>query len=225
MMKETTVNLTYIGRILLKQFGAKYITFEGNSIKLSDTLHRAWKSVPLLPTSNFGVNYWILPLICDSIVNPDSFLEVIWSEQRSTNYNVRITKENGDDLATIPNAYHFQVSQLEGLPNKLITKMANGTTKVWRFNTRTTIQDPSVSNGLDVQVSPNPFITSFTIHSNGSEHPLSIRLFNAIGQLVFTEKNVQNNTTIIPPHNLYKGIYLLEISSEEKHVTKRLVKL
>ncbi len=225
MIKETTVNLTYIGRILLKQFGVKYTTFEGNGIKLSDTLHRAWKSVPLLPTANFGVNYWILPLICDSIVNPDSFLEVIWSEQRSTNYNVRITKENGDELATIPNAYHFQVSQLDGLPNKLITKMTNGTTKVWRFNTRTTIQDPSVSNGLDVQASPNPFITSFTIHSNGSEQGFNIQLFNAIGQLVFTEKNVQNNATLTPPQHLSKGLYLLDISCEEKRITKRLIKL
>lgn len=225
MRKDTTVNLTYIGRILLKQFGAKYITFEGGGITLSDTLHRAWKSVPLRPTSNFGVNYWILPLICDSIVNPDSFLEVIWSEQRSSNYNVRITKENGDDLATIPDAYHFQVSQLDGLSNKLITKMMNGTTKVWRFTPRTAIQAPSVSDGLDVQVSPNPFVTSFTIRNNNSERPLSIRLFNAIGQLVFTQKNVQNNETITPPEHLSKGIYLLDITCDGKYITRRLVKL
>lgn len=225
MTIDTTVNLTYIGRILLKQFGAKYITFVGNDIKLSDTLHRTWKSVPLRPTSNFGVNYWILPIICDSIVNPDNQLEVIWSEQRNSNYNVRITKENGDDLATIPNAYHFQVSQLDGLPNKLITKMMNGTTKVWRFTPLTTTQDPSVSDKLEVQVSPNPFMKSFTIHNNNSEHPLSIRLFNAAGQLVFSEKNVQSGATVTPPQNLAKGMYLLDIFHEEKHITQRLIKL
>lgn len=225
MRKETTVNLTYIGRIILKQFGAKYITFEGVGIKLSDTLHRTWKSVPLRPTSNFGVNYWILPLICDSIVNPDNQLEVIWSEQRNSNYNVRITKENGDDLAIIPNTYHFQVSQLDNLPNKLITKMMNGTTKVWRFTPRTSIQDPSVVNDLDVQVSPNPFVSSFTIHCNNTEYPLSIRLFNAVGQLVFSEKNVQTGATITPPQALSKGIYLLDIVRGEKRVTQRLIKL
>jgi Secretion system C-terminal sorting domain len=103
--------------------------------------------------------------------------------------------------------------------------MTNGTTKVWRFNTYTAIQDPSVSNSLDVQVSPNPFVSSFTIHNNNSERPLSIRLFNAISQLVFTEKNVQNNAIITPPQHLSKGLYLLDISCEEKRITKRLIKL
>lgn len=227
MIKEVTPYKLAVFRILLKQFGAKYMTVGDDSIYLYDMLHHPWKTIPISRTSNFGINS---PLVCDSIVNSDSLLEVIWIERDVRNNipassNLRITKENGDNLFRIPDVYHFEISQLDELPTKLITKMANGTTKVWRFTPRTAIQDPSVFNDLDVQISPNPYVSFFTIHQNNSDTPLSIRLFNSIGQLVFTGQNIQNKAIITPPLNLSKGIYLLEISSKEKRITQRLVKL
>ena len=110
-----------------------------------------------------------MPFISDNIVNLDTLIEVIWIERNnevSSNNQLRITNERDNNIASISEVNHFQVSQLDGLSNKLITKMANGTTQVWSFTTTTPIYDPSVSNGLDVQVSPNPFITSFSIHNN-----------------------------------------------------------
>lgn len=217
-----------IERIILSHFGAVYkYQLYTNAISLFDVNHRWWKNLSLKSSSNYSPSSFP-PFISDNIVNPDSLIEIIWIDRTYGTplaYRLRITDERANDIATIPDTYHFQVSQLENLPNKLITKMTNGTTKVWRFNTTTAIQDPSVSKGLDVQVSPNPFETSFTIQCDDSENPLNIRLFNAIGQLVFTEKNVKNNAPVTPPQNLSQGIYLLEISSEEKHVTKSLVKL
>lgn len=219
-----------VERIVLSHFGPvyKYMLY-GNSdaILLFDVNHRLWKKLPLSYSSNYS-RYGMTPFISDNIVNSDTLIEVIWIEKNNGmayNNQLRITNERDNNIASISEVNHFQVSQLDGLSNKLITKMANGTTKVWRFTTPTPIYDPSLSNSLDVQISPNPFITSFSIQNNNSERPLSIRLFNAIGQLVFAEKNVQSNTIITPPQNLSKGIYLLEMSIEEKHIIHRLVKL
>jgi hypothetical protein len=222
---------TQIERIVLSYYGAKYkYQLYTYAISLYDTSHILWKNLSLKSSSNYSPSS-LSPFISDNIVNPDSLIEVIWIENtygtdvRPTAYKLRIADERDHNIAFIPDAYHFQMSQLDGLTNKLITKMTNGTTKVWRFTTRTAIQDPSVSKGLDVQISPNPFVTSFTIHQNNSEYPLSIRLFNSLGQLVFAEKNVQNNALVTPPQSLSKGIYLLDIYNEGKHITQRLVKL
>ena len=227
--REKTYDMP-IERIILSHFGAvyKYMLYSNSdTILLFDTNHRLIKNLPLKYSSNYS-RHGLTPFISDNIVNSDNLIEVIWIEKNnatpSTN-QLRITDERDNNIVSISEVNHFQVSQLVGLSNKLITKMKNSTTKVWRFTTSTAIQDPSVSNVLDVQISPNPFVTSFTIHNINSERPLSIRLFNAMGQLVFTEKNIQSNTTITPPHYLSKGIYLLDISIEERHITQRLVKL
>jgi hypothetical protein len=219
---------TQIERIVLNHFGPKYVyRLYSSSISLYDTSHILWKNLSLRSSPNYSSNSFT-PFISDNIVNTDSLIEVIWIDKKYEPpfaYQLRITDERANNIASIPDAYHFQVSQLDNLPNKLITKMTNGTTKIWRFTPLTAVQDPSVSKGLDVQVSPNPFVTSFTIHCNDLDSPLSIRLFNAIGQLVFTEKNVQNDVTITPPQHLSKGIYLLDVFIGEKHIAKRLVKL
>jgi hypothetical protein len=217
-----------IERIVLGQFGAVYkYQIYTDAISLFDANHRLWKKLSLNASSNYSPSSFP-PFISDNIVNSDSLVEIIWIErtyQTPLTFQLRMTNERANNIASVPNVYHFQVSQLDGLPNKLITKMMNGTTKVWRFTPRTAIQDLSVSDKLEVQVSPNPFMTSFTIHNYNSERPLSIRLFNTIGQLVFAEENVQNNETITPPEHLFKGIYLLDIACDGKQITRRLVKL
>ena len=115
------------------------------------------------------------------------------------------------------------------LPTKLITKTWDSTrytnTKVWRFNTPTAVNDPSVLEGLEVDISPNPFNTSFTIHHSETERPLSIRLFNATGMLILSDKITSRNTTVTPKNSLPNGIYFLEISNGIKRTVKRLVKM
>jgi hypothetical protein len=227
----TPREMTYdvdIERIVLSRFGAKYLyRLYTKTIILYDTNHIFWKSISLISNTNY-YPYYSVPHISDNIVNQDSVIEVIWIEKNYSTtpnaYQLRITDERKNNIATIPNAYHFEVNQSDSLPTKLVTKMTNGMTKVWRFTTRTATQEV-LSKDLEVLVSPNPFVTSFRIHNNNSEGPLSIRLFNAIGQLVFSEKNVQNDATITPPPYLSKGVYILEISNENNHSVQRLIKL
>ena len=161
-------------------------------------------------------------------------MEVIWNEWKQTSrttsaYQLRIITENGLNLATIPKARFFQVSQMDNLETKLITKTWDSTryteTKVWRFSTRTPVNDPSVQTAFDATISPNPFSNSFSINVLAHERPLSIRLFNAIGVLVFAEKMTTSNATFTPPNGLPQGVYWCQISDGKSQIVKKLVKM
>ena len=76
-----------------------------------------------------------------------------------------------------------------------------------------------------MNISPNPFNTSFTIYHSETERPLSIRLFNATGMLILTDKIKSANATVTPESNLPNGVYFLEISNGLKRTVKRLVKM
>ena len=219
-----------VERIVLNHFGAKYVQKPYGNPFLYNANHTFWKYITLNPSLNYNRTYESQPFISVGTVNSDTLIEIIWLEKTNApiQYQLRITNERGQNLATIPNAQSFEMSQIKGLSTKLIAKMGNGTelteTKVYRFTQTTPTQDPSVKDDLEIEVSPNPFNTSFSIHRKESYHPLSMRLFNALGQLVFETKVVQTDATITPPSTLIKGIYLLDASDGEKRIIKRLVK-
>lgn len=118
-----------IERIVLGHFGAVYkYQFYNNPISLFDTNHRLWKNMLLRSNSIYSPSSFP-PFISDNIVNPDSLVELIWIEQTyeiPIAFQLRITDERANNIAFVPNVYHFQVSQLDNLSNKLITKMTNG---------------------------------------------------------------------------------------------------
>ena len=223
-----------IERILFKNFGAKYVDIGYGTSTFYNNNHSYWKTIEYKRTPDYYYSFDSRPIICDSLVNQDSLLEIIWTEVRYTsnttsNYKLNITNENQKKLDSIPNARLFEINQLDNLPTKLITKTWDSTrytnTKVWRFNTPTAVHDPSVLEGLEVDISPNPFNTSFTIHHSETERPLSIRLFNATGMLILSDIITSRNTTVTPKNSLPNGIYFLEISNGIKRTVKRLVKM
>ena len=72
---------------------------------------------------------------------------------------------------------------------------------------------------LDFTIAPNPVIgdvLNLTSVSNGQ-----YRVVNLMGQIVSTG-SIENNNVFVG--NLSKGIYLLEVSSNEQTVTKRFIK-
>ena len=85
--------------------------------------------------------------------------------------------------------------------------------------------EESAPGRQEIRISPNPFNTSFTIHHSETERPLSIRLFNATGMLILSDKITSRNTTVTPKNSLPNGIYFLEISNGIKRTVKRLVKM
>ncbi len=223
--------LCLVERILLMQNRIRYAYINHQSIQLFDKSHSYKGNMIINPSQGyyFEYSYNFRPLICDSIVNQDTLLEAIWIERKNMASNLRITTENGINLATIPNASYFQISQLNNLSNKLVTKMSNGfkdfETKVWRFSTRTPVSDPSVSTAFEATISPNPFSNAFTINVLLNDRPLSIRLFNAVGGLVFSEKMTTNNATFTPPNGLPQGVYWCEIANGKSQIIKKLVKM
>lgn len=226
-------------RILLKQYGVQYVNIGYRHIKLSNVNHLNWKTITLVPTVGYDFLYTYgydiaTPLVCDSIVHPDSLLEVIWNEWRRITpktlaCQLRITSENGNNIVTVPNASFVEVNQLDKLSSKLITKTWDSTryteTKVWRFTARTPVADPSVSAAFDVQISPNPFSNYLTINILDNTIPLSIKLFNAVGMLVFSEKMTTSNATFMLPNGLPQGVYWCQLSDGKSQIVKTLVKV
>ena len=230
---ETTY-LSPVERIFFKHFGSKYANIGYGTSILYNNNHLYWRTIEYKRTPDYYYSFDSRPIICDSLVNQDSLLEIMWTEVKHTsntasNYKLNITNENQKKIDSIPNARLFEINQLDNLPTKLITKTWDSTrytnTKVWRFNTPTAITDPSVLEGLKVEISPNPFNLSFTIRHTETERPLSIRLFNATGMLILSDKITSGNATLTPKSSLPNGIYFLEITNGIKRTVKRLVKM
>jgi hypothetical protein len=227
---ETTYT-AFVGRRLFKNLGAMYVTALHGLISLHDNTHQLKRTFFVRPSDGYNC-FDSIPIVCDSVVNRDTTLEIIWTERTKTQpyeYQLRITTENGANLATIPNARFYALSQMDKLETKLITKTWNGTqytdTKVWRFTTQTPVNEPSGLTDLDVQISPNPFTTTITINNINAEGPLSIKLFDAVGRLILSEKMTTKNATLTPPNAIPSGIYFLELTDGKRRIVKRLIKI
>lgn len=82
-----------------------------------------------------------------------------------------------------------------------------------------TVKPMSVTeDGFELSVYPNPNHGSFTIHVNGE---VSYQLFNSLGQLVLS--GTFTDETQINAEGLDKGIYLLQMTSENGNHFERIV--
>jgi hypothetical protein len=77
------------------------------------------------------------------------------------------------------------------------------------------VKDVVLDNG--VALYPNPASNSFTV---GMENIESIEIFNLLGQKVQTAKN----TNTVNIENLAKGAYIVNVNSQNKTYTAKLVK-
>jgi hypothetical protein len=71
----------------------------------------------------------------------------------------------------------------------------------------------------NVAIYPNPSTENFTIKAEALE---SVKLFDAIGNLVFS-KNVTQNSIIVTTTNLNSGIYFVQCKSNGSNYTSRMV--
>ena len=70
------------------------------------------------------------------------------------------------------------------------------------------------------EIHPNPSTDLLTIKWGGNAK-FNINFMNIYGQIVSSKKQVENGTSIL--HDLSAGIYLIEVSNEDKRVTKRII--
>jgi len=67
---------------------------------------------------------------------------------------------------------------------------------------------------------PNPTSTNFTILGNANNKIDSIKIYNVLGQNIFSKTNINENIFILPMSDHSKGIYLVKINNK---LIKRLI--
>lgn len=82
---------------------------------------------------------------------------------------------------------------------------------------------PTTCDPASIQLFPNPATTTLQVQlAGGCEQSYSLRLFNAVGQQVFSFVGTTNNQPINIKF-LAAGLYLAEISANKKNVYKKVI--
>ncbi len=96
-------------------------------------------------------------------------------------------------------------------------------------NTYSLIQNVSACTGINTlalssaEIYPNPFTDNLIIQIPNADPGSTINLYNNLGQLVF-KSNTINNENKINTSQFPSGIYLLEIKTEGKIISKKIIK-
>ncbi|WP_310559961.1 T9SS type A sorting domain-containing protein [Flavobacterium sp.] len=123
---EHIYNNSAVTRIKLEYSGEKYYELKRatNELIFYNSDHTLWKTIVLpapIPNPFTITNVFH---VSEAKINPDANLEIIFGyyNESSFSYETKIISENGTTLLTIPNAYGASLSEIDGLPDKLITE-------------------------------------------------------------------------------------------------------
>jgi hypothetical protein len=127
---EHTYNNSAVTRIKLENSGEKYYELkrETNELIFYNSDHTLWKTIILPATIPHSLAPSVkINNISETKINPDANIEIIFVYFNTvTNVkDCKIISENGNTLSTITNIYSVELSDISGLPDKLI---ATGTT-------------------------------------------------------------------------------------------------
>jgi hypothetical protein len=82
-------------------------------------------------------------------------------------------------------------------------------------------------DGMDMRIYPNPSNGTFVLDLNSEESQrLDIKVFNTIGDIVFSESGIQFNgkyNKTLDLSNLSEGMYFLQINTQNRLLTKKLI--
>ncbi len=74
------------------------------------------------------------------------------------------------------------------------------------------------------KVFPNPFLNRFNIDLSGFVSIRKIKIYDALGQIIFEDNSPKNNKSEIEINNNYKGLLILVIDSTEGTFVRKLIK-
>ena len=114
------INDANVKRVNLENSGEKYYFLDrANSLAvLYNSDHTFWKNIALpIPE---GYSIFNIDILSENQLNSDSLIEVGYSCQNNVEQQSRIANENGETLLIATNPGNFEVSSVEGLPNKLM---------------------------------------------------------------------------------------------------------
>ena len=92
---------------------------------------------------------------------------------------------------------------------------------------RYTLNTLSISENetpINVKIYPNPTTTQVTISLENNERMKEISIFNTLGMKVKETQFNTNSEAIIDLSNLSKGVYILNVKTENKTLTKKIIK-
>ncbi len=126
---------------------------------------------------------------------------------------------NNTNPTTIYN-FTYNISELLGVRTLTINSM---------FNQQAIYSNVMLSNDyfekFDFSLAPNPSQDYLEINfENGFTEEATVEFYNEIGQICKT-MHLNSNKTKIELNNLSSGIYFVKLKTENKTVTKKLIKL
>lgn len=161
----------------------------------------------IFPGTDSGIlNYWpIKQLNKVFFTGNDGTQRMLWETDGTVSGTIPLYDISESDLIMYTNAGYVN--------NKLIflkETIANGK-ELWSFNP--TLSVNQVENDKRVKIYPNPVANILTIE-NPFPNNVQLKVFNQLGQIVL-KQNQNTTSTSLDVSNLSKGIYFLNINSEE----------
>jgi polyhydroxybutyrate depolymerase len=86
------------------------------------------------------------------------------------------------------------------------------------------VSNKDLTNNLAIDVFPNPTQNQLHIQSNAITL-LSVRIVNSLGQLVFSERNINNNAYTASLSALPEGMYFVEMMTDQGRSVREFVKM
>ena len=121
---------------------------------------------------------------------------------------------------TFNTAGTYQVSLTATNAGGSNTKATQGCVVV--TNNNSGLEDLNFSSGISLYPNPTTGLTTVAISNADQYSNIRLNVYNAVGQLIFSQKQVADQTTLdLSAYS--KGVYFIEIRSNEAVSTKRLV--
>ena len=193
---ENTYNDGLITRVKLENSGEKYYLLDRatNQIKLYNANHTLWKTITLI-TNQSPLDLTIFHL-SETKINADSNIEIAFSYYTDNGeivYNSRIINELGTILLDVSNASSIEVSEIDGLPIKVLALIddVNYSTKIYNV--------PSLT--LENTYTGDDYVKRVKLESFGEKY-YQLDKMNYIVNLYNANHSVWKNINLLPMENI-----------------------
>jgi len=204
--------------------GYRYKLLTKNAQNVESILSEYHNTVYLTHT---GANFNWTPYQVENNTTPVASYDVYRDDNSTGSFNL-IGNTTGNQFgytdnqySNFPNAsYYVEASMSSGIcnPTRNFTGARSNTNHIGTLG----IQQ---LNKHSINVYPNPAndIIYVTLHDASLINNTTIEIYNAIGNLVLTQKSYSENTSIII-NSLTKGIYTVRVISDNKQTVNRIIK-
>ena len=231
--KNFTLEHTFpfnVMRVYLEGHGEKYYRLpnQTTSIDIYNSDFTLWKSIPFQP-NNSSLN--AIPSITSKKINSNSDLEIFITAYDTINHinTLYLIDDLGNLLHTFPNYYTCELSEIEGLPIKIIAEGFNSSNTfkgVFSLqNAPLSIAEEKLNENVNVQSAyPNPFESKTTINLLNSDSNPSIEVYSLTGSLVYPKQTRLNHSIELNFDDCAKGIYVIKLKEGDSVSVLKIVK-